>query len=236
MIEEVRLTGEHRYDAVNNAKPYITDARVPIRRMGVDQYSIVNRTSYIMTSNFKDGLPASEGDRYFPIYSKWQDRDQFVEWKEANPAYFADLWDALSEGPSLRRWLLERKLSPEFNAKGRAPDSSNRDEMRALVVDDESDALRRVLDDGAEADFSRVLLDRSRIAEEMLGCGVPVPQGRQMARLMSQQGMTYLGETGFGGRTRGWWSNKPELFTLVDDKGKTRINGVAVQKWLDNYL
>jgi hypothetical protein len=236
MIEEVRLTGEHRWDAVNNIKPYITDARVSVRRMGTDIYSVINRTSYVMTSNFKDGLPASEGDRYFPIYSRWQDRDAFVAWKAANPSYFAELWDTLSEAPSLRRWLLERKLSSEFNAKGRAPDSSNRDEMRALVVDDESAALKRMLDGGNEADFSRTLLDRGRIAEEMLGCGVPVPQGRRLAQLMAQSGMTFLGETGFGGRTRGWWSDQPELFQQVDSDGKTKINPRSVEKWLDNYL
>lgn len=235
MIEEVRLTGEHRYDAVNNLKPYITDSVCSIRRMNTDVYSIMNRTSYLMTSNFKDGLPASEGDRYFVMYSRWQDREKLAAWKAEHPAYFAELWESLNEAGALRRWMLEHKISADFNPKGRAPESSNMDEMRMLVIDDEAAALKKVLDEGVEADFSRTLLDRSLVAEKMVGSGAAMPTGRRFAQLMSQQGMTYIGETGFGGKTRGWWSNDPEQFRLTVN-GKYRPNGLAIEQYIRNFL
>jgi len=236
MIEEVRLTGEHRYDAVNNLKPYITNTRVPIRTMHKPAYTILNRTFYMLTSNTKDGLPTSEGERYLVLYSNWQDEELLRQWKDANPSYFTDLWAALNEGPSLRRWLMERKLSAEFDPKARAPVSSDMDEMRALVVDDETAALKRVLDSGQEADFSRTLLDSAHLVERMVGSGAACPSGRRLSQLMSQQGMTYLGETGFGGKTRRWWSNKPKSFQRVDEQGKSKLDGLAVQSYLNSYL
>lgn len=235
-VEEVRLTGEHRYDAINNIKPYLTNGRVPIRRMQTDLYSIINRTSYVLTSNFKDGLPATEGDRYLVLFSRWQDKAKLAAWKAAHPSYFAELFGCLSEAGALRKWLLERKLSSEFDPRGRAPNSSDMDEMNALVVDDESDAFRRVIDDGRDADFSRTLLDSALVTDRMTGSGVAAPQGRRLRQLMSAAGMTWLGETGFGGKTRRWWSDEPSRFRRILSNGTTKIDAASVQKWLDEYL
>jgi hypothetical protein len=145
------------------------------------------------------------------------------------------LWEALNEAGSLRRWLLERKLSAEFNPKNRATESADMDEMRALVIDDEAAALKRVLDGGFDADFSRTLLDRSLMAERMVGSGAAMPTGRRFGQMMSQAGMTFIGETGFGGKTRGWWSNEPDRFRLTVN-GKYKPNGPAIERYLTDFL
>jgi len=232
-VEEVRLTGEHRYDAVNNIKPFITNSRVPIRRMGVDIYTVINVTAYMLTSNFKDGLPASEGERYFVLYSRWQDADKLKAWKDANPSYFSELFGCLSEAPSLRRWFLNRKLSDEFDPKARAPESSDMYEMADAVVDDETAALRRTLRGANDSDFSAVLLDSGLLAERMTGSGAAAPSGRRLSQLLGQAGLTFIGESGFGGKTRRWWSSEPERFRRVEASGLTKIDTKKVQDWVE---
>ena len=235
-VEEVRLTGEHRYDAVNNLKPYITNSRVPIRRMNVNAYVVINRTAYLLTSNFKDGLPEGEGERFMILYSRWQDKEKLRTFKSENPSYYAELFGTLSEAPALRRWLLDRRLGPEFDAKSRAPASSDQEEMQQAVVSDETAALKRVIDAGREPDFSRVLLDSALLAERMAGSGAILPTGRRLGQLLNEQGLTWIGETGFNGKTRRWWSGEPERFRVNSFDGKTRMNPILVKEWVESAL
>lgn len=231
-VEEVRLQGEHRYDAVNNIKPYITNSRVPIRRMQRDIYTIVNRTTYFLTSNYKDGLPEDDTERFMVLYSRWQSLERLKAFKAANPTYYRDLFEALNEAGSLRKWLLERRLSSAFDPDGRAPDSSSKGEMQEITGRPERVDLKRLLAESTDADFGLLLLD-SALLEDRLD--LPL-QGKQVSAALTSIGMTWVGETGFGGKTRRWWSIEPERFRMTTPDGMTKIDPNVIRNWLENAL
>jgi hypothetical protein len=233
LIEEVRLHGKDRYAAVNNLKPYITNPMVPIRRMNTDTYNVFNRTSYLATTNYRDGIPADAGDtRYFPMFSRWQNKEKLDEFKRDNPDYYVNLFGAIDEAGALRKWFLEREISPNFRASARAPESSYRDQMIALSRDDETEALIEALTESNRLDFSRTLLDSSLVSEQLVGRGANAPYGRRLNMLLSEFGFTQLGQVKVRGENRKWWTMEPERFQMLDDE-RTVTDTDAVRRYLD---
>lgn len=235
VIEEVRLHGTDRYAAVNNLKPYITNPVVPIRRMQTDTYNVFNRTSYLATTNHRDGIPASGGDtRYFPIFSRWQNKEKLDAFKRDNPDYYVNLFGAIDEAGALRKWFLERQVSEDFKATARAPESSYRDQMVALSRDDETQALIDALEGSKRLDFSRALLDSALVSEQMIGRGAQAaPYGRRLNQLLSEFGYTALGSVKVKGANRLWWTMEPEQFQRLNAEGKTVTDTDAVRAWLE---
>lgn len=230
MIEEVRLHGKNRFDVVNKMKPYITNFSVPIRRMQTSIYSIINQTSYILTTNSKDGVPVGSGDtRYFPMFSRWQRREDIDAFNAANPSYYDDLYAAVEKhGGALRKWLRTRELSKEFNPKKRAPISAYRDEMIALNKSDEDEAFELALSESKRLDFCETLLDSALCDDMMSEHGGSAPFGRWLAQFLSAQGFTRLGRVSIDGEARRLWSRKPAQFV---QNGVLDTN--AVRNWLE---
>lgn len=232
-IEEIRLHGKNRYDAVNNLKPNITNGMVEIRRMRTDVYNVINRTSYILTTNHRDGIPVDPSDtRYFPLFSRWQTREAIDAFKKENPEYYIDLYSALDEPGVLRKWFMERELSEEFKASARAPVSSYRAEMIELTRTDDSDAFEDALREDSSLDFCSTLLDSSLVSEKLVGRGAPAPYGLAQKRMLSEAGFTFLGVIKIDGKARKLWSRTPHKF---HDKNGEVVN-VKVRAWLDDSL
>jgi hypothetical protein len=139
IIEEIRIAGENRYELVDRLKPFISNTTIQIEEKGRDQRTVPNFTSYMMFTNHKDALPLSEGDRrYAPLFSRIQSEQQlFAELggPVAAADYFTRLFDESERrADALSRFLRDWKISPEFNAKGRAPMTSARQEMMGLAT------------------------------------------------------------------------------------------------------
>lgn len=233
-IEEVRLHGKDRYAAVNNLKPYIANPRVAIRRMQTDTYNVINRTSYIALTNFRDGIPAGAGDtRYFPMFSRWQNKEKLDAWKLDNPDYYINLFGAIEEAGALRKWFLERDISTSFSAAARAPASSHRREMVDLSRDDETEALANALSDTKRLDFCNDLLDSALIADELVGRGLAAPLGKRLKMMLSEYGFTSLGPVKVKGEARRYWTMSPEKFQR-EEEGELVTDTEAVRVFLDN--
>lgn len=216
-IEEIRLHGADRYVALNNMKPYITNIEAPIRRMQTDLYSVINRSSYIAVTNYRDAIPAGMSDtRTFPIYSRWQTKDAIDKFKADNPEYYNDLYAAVHEAGALRQWLMEHTISPEFNANGRAPESSNRSEMIALSRSEGEDMLDDALEDG-RVGLSAELLDSTRLREAMMEDG-GAPTGHALKVMLQEAGFSFLGRVKIGDQRHGFWSINPSRFLPEPDQ------------------
>jgi hypothetical protein len=124
VLEELRVQGHNRYEAVNALKPLITDRIIQINEKGVQPYSTLNTANYICFTNAKDALPLDQNDRrwwiiFVPI-QHLDDLPKFVD--QAVEDYFPPLFEAVRTfGGELRRWLLELDITPEFKNIKQAP-------------------------------------------------------------------------------------------------------------------
>lgn len=229
-IEDVRLHGSNRFAAINRLKPYVTNTSVPIRRMNVDIYQVINTITYILTSNMKDAIPeGKEGSRYFPIFSKFQTQDAARRFKEANPDYYKRLWATVEYAGALRKYFLEHEISSDFDPNERAPISANRAEMVALNQTEEDEALSDSLMESRSLDYCDLLLDSSKVADEFTGRDAVAPYGKALARLLSTNGFTLLGRMKVDGKPRRYWSRQPEAWAEDDHE---RL-GEQIRDYLD---
>lgn len=134
VLEELRVKGRNRYDAVNSLKPLITDRMIQINDKGVKQFMTYNTTNYICFTNYKDSLPLDQDDRrwwviFVPI-EKLEDMPEYVG--EESKTYFPKLFNAVrSNGHEIRKWMLEYKLTEEFLNIKQAPMTNDKLSMIA---------------------------------------------------------------------------------------------------------
>lgn len=157
-IEELKMHSHNRHDIFNGIKDIISNTDIEIHPKGKDPYNIPNFSNVLALSNFLDAAPATDEDRrLFFIKTAFVNRtaDDLAEGIKAmgkDPErYWDDLFDkALTHHiAGLRRWLLDRKLSAEFNPNGRAPITSTRDLAIDLSRSDFEGELDAILAEGA---------------------------------------------------------------------------------------
>lgn len=230
-IEEVRLHGKNRFDAVNNLKTNITNSTVEIRRMRTDIYNVINQSSYFLTTNSRDGLPIDHSDtRYFPMFSRWQRKEDLKAFMVEHPDYYPDLYASLNEPGVLRKYFMERRLSDDFDARKRAPTSSSRWQMIELAKTEETDAFDTAITEAPTRDFCDVMLDSGLCGSKMVGHGSSAPIGMALNRMLDQAGFTTLGRWKIGGATKRLWSRHPERFMLEDGS----VSGVEVRAYFED--
>jgi hypothetical protein len=219
-VEDVRLHGNNRFDAVNKLKPMITNTMVSIRRMQTDSYEVVNTMNYMATSNLKDAVPVTDEDtRFFPIFTRYQTPEALDRFKLSNPNYYRQLYGLTSDSEfagAIRHYLLNHKFSMWFDPKARAPRSSYKQEMILLNRSEEQNALRDSLEESVLDDYSELLLDSGKLADQFMGSDALPPKGKALNRLLSQHGFTLLGRFKIGGEKRQYWSMKPEAWPRTE--------------------
>jgi hypothetical protein len=230
-FEEVRLHGGNRYEALNRMKPWITNKVINIRRMQHGTYEIVNTASMMGASNHKDAIPAGQNDtRYFPLFSRWQTKEQIDKFREIHPNYYVDLYGSLDHAGALRKWLMEYEISDSFNPNERAPESSYRAEMLSLSASDEDEAFAAALAESSRRDFTPELLDGGLLDDVLEERGCEAPRGKALKRFLSEKGFTRLPKAvRIGKDVHSFWTRYPEKFT-----NKTgEQNNDAIKDWLD---
>jgi Family of unknown function (DUF5906)/Primase C terminal 2 (PriCT-2) len=139
LVEEIKLHGADKFDAVNRLKPFITNDVVDVRPMYGPSYNAPNTTQYLITSNYLDGVPITDDDRRFMFLQTAYSIDSLAAFKAANPDFYAELFAAIETYPgAMRYWLMhECDWHADFKPDANAPITS----MRGLVIEmSESDA------------------------------------------------------------------------------------------------
>ncbi len=126
VLEEIRVHGNSRHNAMNKLKPLITNDSVEIVRKGKDGKQIANVTNYVALTNHMDALALDEGDRRWGVFkTRFANRNAMLA--ELGDAYWRELHGAIEAHPEvIRAWLLSVDLSdfnrvvgPETNAHKR---------------------------------------------------------------------------------------------------------------------
>lgn len=151
-VEEMKLHGHNKFDAANMLKPYITNDMISVHKKGVDPYTDLNTTQYVIYSNYLDGVPITDSDRRFCFLRTRFSVQSIATFKEANPDYYDNLFDAVKNFPgAVRYWLMHfTDFHPDFKANGNAPITA----MRQMVIDmsqsDVDTACQDVAREGAQ--------------------------------------------------------------------------------------
>lgn len=114
VLEEIRVHGNSRHNAMNKLKPLITNDQVEVVRKGKDGKQVANVTNYLALTNHMDALALDEGDRRWGVFkTKFDDRQTMLA------EFDDDYWEALHSGiaqepETIRAWLLNVPLD-DFN-------------------------------------------------------------------------------------------------------------------------
>lgn len=233
-VEEIRLHGHNRYDVLNQIKPLITNDVIEIHRKGVDPYNVPNMSAYILATNYKDALPLTENDsRYFVLFSRFQTKAALDAFKEEQPDYYDNLYNAINESAgALRGWLMEHELQPNFSANNRAPESRARGYMAMMTKSEEQEAIEHLLKTSMRFDISRELLSATDLIDELMEMeDMVIPQTRTINKLLSDMGFTFLNRVRVDGRYRRYWSQFPEKFM----RGGS-VDNDAIRNWASTSL
>jgi len=137
-LEELRVKGHNRHDAVNSLKPLITDRLIQINDKGVKPFMTYNTTNYICFTNYKDSLPLDGDDRrwwviFVPIQSL-SEMEKYVG--EPADIYFPKLFKAVKMyGDEIRKWLLDYAIKCDFLNTKQAPMTTHK---RSMIATEEA--------------------------------------------------------------------------------------------------
>lgn len=193
VIEELRVAGSNRFEVVDRLKPFITNPVVQIEEKGRDHRDIPNFTSYMGLTNHKDAIPLSDSDRrWWVIFARIQSEAALFNYlggREAAEAYFTELFDTTElRADVLKRFFLDRKISPSFNPNGRAPVSPDKDEMRNLMTSPERMLIEELLDQHACSVVSDSLVDITYLNDQTVLEGRELPKTRALSAILSELG------------------------------------------------
>ena len=226
VIEELRMVGHNRYDALNSIKPCIANDTIAVHPKGGDEYNCPNTMNYIAFTNFVDALPLDDKDRrWFVLFTPWDNIDEFAKKIDGSIGeYFDRIHEALEEhGPALRKWFLDRKLSSEFKPNGRAPDTAEKATMISLALSDADVILRDLIAEGCRG-VSQAVVSTSCLSATMRALGCEPPLGTSMNRMMSSLGFKKFNESvkWEGGTHRVWTKQPVTLKTSKECKDEIR--------------
>lgn len=142
VLEEIRVHGNSRHNAMNKLKPLITNDSVEVVRKGKDGKQIANVTNYMALTNHMDALALDEGDRRWGVFkTRFSNRKAMLA--ELDDDYWRALHGAIEAHPAIiRAWLLavdlsdfNRVIGPETNAHKRLMIEASRSPSEADICE-----------------------------------------------------------------------------------------------------
>lgn len=133
-LEEIRVKGHSRHDAMNKLKPLVTNEVVEVVRKGQDGRNVPNVTNYMAFTNFEDALVIDASDRRWGVFfTRFASRQELAA-AGLGPEYWSKLHRAVEEHAGvLRAWLLSIDLC-SFNPKDAPPITAAKSAMIASSI------------------------------------------------------------------------------------------------------
>lgn len=214
VLEELRVKGHNRYDAVNSLKPLVTDRMIQINDKGVKQYMTYNTTNYICFTNYKDAIPLDQDDRrWWVIFVPIESLEEMPNYTgESVSSYFPKLFGAVRKyGTEIRKWLLEYKLSEEFLNIKQAPMT---DYKLGMIATEEAgfdgySEIKELINKGGEYYNSDVICSNDLFENLMFEHPELDIQSRNRHAILKKLGYTALPTPmRINGKTRRVWAKK----------------------------
>lgn len=214
VLEELRVKGHNRYDAINSLKPLITDRMIQINEKGVKQYMTYNTANYICFTNYKDALPLDHDDRrwwviFVPVESL---SEMSLVVGEDISIYFPKLFDSVRENAlEIRKWLLEYPISKEFLAIKQAPMTVHK---LSMIATEEASfdgyvELRELIEEGSKY-YDQNIISSSNLFEDFLFKNPEIiVNTSQRHRILKKLGYSVFEKPiKLDGKTRRIWTKK----------------------------
>lgn len=169
VLEEIRMAGHNRHDIYNRLKPMITNDTIPVHPKGKAEINVANTMNYFAFTNHNDALPLSDTDRrWLVIFTRYATRDALEAYLATLEGSAKAYWDMLSAAinlhfASLRRWLLDYRVSPDFNENGNAPMTEEKQQMQNASASPEEELVREIMSEGAAGVGADILSSTSLI-------------------------------------------------------------------------
>ena len=124
VLEELRVQGRNRNEAMNALKPLITDKKIQISDKYIKAHERVNTSNYICFTNFKNSIPVDATDRrWWVVFSELKSLDDIpVLTGKHKVEYFDGLFQGLSKyREDLITHFHKLQISKEFLDTKQAP-------------------------------------------------------------------------------------------------------------------
>jgi hypothetical protein len=214
VLEELRVKGHNRYDAVNSLKPLVTDRMIQINDKGVKQYMTYNTTNYICFTNYKDAIPLDQDDRrWWVIFVPVESLEEMTKYVgESVSSYFPKLFGSVRKyGSEIRKWMLEYKLTDEFLNIKQAPMT---DYKLGMIATEEAafegySEIKELIEKGGEYFNEQVICSNDLFEALMFENPELEIVGRNRHAILKKLGYTALPKTiKLGGKMRRVWAKK----------------------------
>jgi hypothetical protein len=192
-IEEIRISGTNKWRVLDQLKPMISNDSIAVEPKGATRYHAPNFASYLMTTNHQDAVPMSDNDRrYCVIFTKHREQDDLFAQhggKEQAGEYFDRLFsESNRRADAIARFLLDHKVSDEFNPHGRAPTTAGLAEMKKANVSDDRQAVEDAIEDYACEIVNDKIVDATHLNNSAEIDGKTLPQKRAFANVLREMG------------------------------------------------
>jgi hypothetical protein len=196
-IEEIRISGVNKYAILDKMKPIISNDTIPVVHKGKNEKHIPNFTSYMMMTNHADAIPVGDNDRRYCVIFTRQTRkeDLFAELggKEGASTYFEGLFGDLARRPdALARFFTDYKISADFSAAGRAPETEGLSDMRNMHISEDRENVENALADYACDIVSQNLIDVTYLNRMATADGKDMPMTSKLAHILSDMGYVQI--------------------------------------------
>lgn len=193
VVEEVRISGQNKFEVMDRTKPFISNPTIQIEEKGRDHRTVPNFTSYFMLTNHKDALPLAAGDRrYCVMFSRVQSEDQLYKelgGKAGAEAYFDALFGDLEARPdAVAHFFANRQISEHFSPRGRAPDTRAKQMMMDVGTSPDRLALEDAINQHACVVVNERLIDVTWLNALCVADGVELPKTRTLSAILLEMG------------------------------------------------
>jgi len=195
-VEEIRIAGSNKWQILDSMKPAISNDTLAIHPKGKAMFgNAPNHCSYMMTTNHSDAVPMSQNDRRFCVlFSRQEDKEALFNQhggEAGTSAYFKKLFGLVvgKRSDAIARFLLDYKISDDFDYKGRAPKTYGLEQMREANVSEDVASIRALLEDHGSA----VMNDKMICVTELktvatLRAEWEMPTTKALGRLLRDEG------------------------------------------------
>jgi len=193
IVEEIRIKGDDKWRIMDRLKPFITNSMIQIEEKGRDHRTVPNFTNYLLLTNYKDALPITNDDRRFCVmYGRIQNESELFDYfggRDATGDYFEHLFaESEQHAGGIKSSLLNYKISDEFKANVRAPDTSSRQAMIQATISPEQCSVEDLINKHECSVVNGRILDVTWLNELCVIDGDMLPPTRTLGHILSDMG------------------------------------------------
>ena len=197
IVEEIRIKGDDKWRIMDRLKPFITNSMIQIEEKGRDHRTVPNFTNYLLLTNYKDALPITNDDRRFCVmYGRIQNETELFDYfggRDATGDYFEHLFaESEKHAGAIKTFLLKYKISDDFKASGRAPDTKSRQAMIQATISPDQCSVEDLINKHDCAVVNGRILDVTWLAKLCETDGDMLPPTRTLGHILSDMGYSQI--------------------------------------------